>query len=248
MPRTAEATWGFTLQPREWPRLAREIREDPGDVALGARFFFSVGGHDEEPTFRRFVRSKDGARMVREETGYPALFTSYEQLRALPPGTLGREYVRELDERGIHPLEIARDTRAAYTGRSFSREHAYVRDRVRDAHDLYHTLAGYGIDVIGEAGVLSFTFGQTGNKGWAALVLLNHLTAFASGRFHGWRVAWQGYRRGRRARFLAAVEDWDRLLRLPLEEARAELGISPPQPYRTLALGEVFASAAERAS
>jgi len=149
MPRTAEATWGFRLQPREWPRLAREIREDPGDVAVGARFFFSVGGHDEEPTWWRFVRTPEGARMVREETGYPALFTDYEQLRALPPGTLGREY---------------------------------VRDRVRDA------------------------------------------------------------------RYLAAVEDWDRLLRLPLEEARAELGISPPQPYRTLALGEVFASAAESAS
>lgn len=115
-----------------------------------------------------------------------------------------------------------------------------MRDRVRQAHDLFHTLTGYGIDLLGEAGVLAFTSGQTGNKGWAVLVLLNQLTALARGRLDGWAVAWRGWRRGRAARFLPAVEEWDRLLRLPIERARAELGIEPLPPYRPLALDEVF--------
>jgi ubiquinone biosynthesis protein COQ4 len=119
---------------------------------------------------------------------------------------------------------------------------------VRDAHDISHTLTGYGIDVIGEAGVLSFSFAQTGNKGWAMLVFLNHLTALIAGRFNAWRVAWQGYRRGRRARYLAAVDEWQRLLRLPIEEARRELGISPAAPYRPLALDDVFGRFTRRAS
>ena len=58
---------------------------------------------------------------------------------------------------------------------------------------------GYGIDVLGEAGVLAFTFGQTGNKGWAMLVFLNWLTEIAAARINGVKVAWEGYRRGRRA-------------------------------------------------
>ncbi len=216
------------------------MRQYPGDVELGARVFFAIGGHDEGPTHRRLEKSEVGRRLVRDETPYPPLFTDYDALRALPAGTLGREYVRELDERGIDPVDLARRTEAAYRGCAFSREHAYVRDRVRDAHDLVHTLTGYGIDVIGEAGVLSFTFGQTGNKGWAVLVFLNHLTALSRGRTDGWLVAWKGYWRGRRARYLPAVDDWDRLLRLPIERARAELGIEATEPYRPLALEEIF--------
>jgi hypothetical protein len=144
------------------------------------------------------------------------------------------------DERRIHPLKLAELTRAACEGREFSPEHAYVRDRVRDAHDLFHTLTGYGIDLLGEAGALSFTFAKTGNKGWASLVLLNHLTATKRLRFDGWVVAWKAYRRGRLARYLPAVEDRDRLLRLPIEDARRELGIAPMAPYRPPWLEDVF--------
>lgn len=245
MPRKPEQTWGFRLQPREWLRLARLVRENPGDVTLGARVFFAIGGHDEQPTYRRLIATPEGRRLVEHAVGYPELFTDYARLRALPPGTLGREYVRELDERGIDPLELDRLTRDAYQGMAFSSEHAYVRDRVRHAHDLWHTLTGYGVDVFGEAGVLAFTYAQTGNKGWAGLVFLNALTALAAARLDGWVVAWKGYRRGRRARHLPGVEDWERLLQLPIEEARAELGIPPLEPYAPLELREVFRFASE---
>ncbi|NNL66660.1 MAG: hypothetical protein HKP30_10485 [Myxococcales bacterium] len=217
-----------------------QVREDPGDVALGARVFFAVGGHDEGPTWRRFQASPEGAALLRDRKPYPPLFTDYAALRALPPGTLGRRYVDELDARGIDPVELARKTDEAYAGRAFRPDHAWVRDRVRHAHDLFHTLTGYGIDLLGEAGVLAFTFGQTGNKGWAMLVFLNQLAALRKGRIDGWSTAWKAWRRGRRARFLPAVDDWDRLLRLPIDAARRELGIAPLEPYRPLDLEEVF--------
>jgi len=241
-------TWGFRLAPRRWPSLFRAVRDSPDDVILGAKVFFSIGGHDEKPTYRRFMRTDDGAEMVRNRTEYPALFTDYGALRALPDGTLGREYVRQLDECGIHPRELSRLTDIAYEDYEFSPVHAYVRDRVREAHDLYHTLTGYGVDVAGEAGVLAFTLAQTGNKGWALLVLLNTLSGLATGRLDGLVVAIKGYRRGRRTRFLAAVQDWDRLLRTPLEDARAELGITPMDPYRPIELGELFRNASKEAS
>ena len=75
------------------------------------------------------------------------------------------------------------------------------------------------------------------------LVFLNGLSALSRLRLDGWLVSWKGYRRGRRARYLAAVNDWDRLLRMPLDDARAELGITPLPPYRPLELGEVFEAA-----
>ena len=244
VPRSAKQTWGYRLTPRDWPSLFRAVKEDPNDVELGARVFFSIGGHDEGPTYRRFLRSDEGRQLVEDRTGYPALFTDFDRLRALPDGTLGREYVRQLDERGIDPLELSALTYRCYEGLDFSPEHVYVRDRVREAHDLLHTLTGYGIDITGEAGVLSFTFGQTGNKGWAALVCLNVLTSFSVGRFSALVVAVKGYLRGRRARFIPAATDWERLLQLPIEEARAELGIIPLEPYEPLFLEDVFVNAA----
>jgi len=243
----SKPTWGFRLAPRTWPKLFAEVRENPGDVGLGARVFFSIGGHDEEPTYRRMCESPTGRDLVAKRADYPGLFYDYDALRALPAGTLGREYVRDLDERGIHPSEIDRETETAYVGVDFTPEHAYVRDRIRRAHDLYHTLTGYGIDIIGESGVLTFTFAQTGNKGWMVLVMLNWLTGLAAGRLDGIAVSWRAYLRGRRARYLAAVADWERLLALSLEEVRAELGITPMRPYRPLQLEEAFGAAANRA-
>ena len=235
-------TWGFRFSPREWPTLFREVREHPEDVALGARVFFSIGGHDEGPTYRRFMRTAEGRALIEDRSDYPEIFTDYDRLRDLPDGTLGREYVRQLDERGIHPVELDALTQPCYEDLEFSPEHAYVRDRVRHAHDLWHTLTGYGIDIRGEAGVLSFTLAQTGNKGWAMLVLLNVLSSFTTGRFDSAVVAWKAYRCGRRAAFLPAA-DWDRLLHLPIEEAREELGITPMEPYVPLQLDEMFENA-----
>ncbi len=243
MARRAKQTWGFRLAPRKWLSLARAVREDPDDVALGAKVFFSVGGHDEGPTYRRFLRSPTGRRLVQARASYPPLFTDYDRLRELPDGTLGREYVRDLDERGIDPVELARLTEEAYVGCEFSPDHEWVRDRVRHAHDLLHTLTGYGVDILGEAGMLAFTFGQTSNKGWVLLVMLNVLSGFSTGRFDGARVAWKGFERGRRAQFVPASDDWDRLLRLPIDQARAELGITPLEPYRPMALGDIFQNA-----
>lgn len=247
--RKSKQTWGFRLAPRQWPSLAKQVQASPDDVALGARVFFALGGHDEGGAYRRFFETPDGKRLLDTRADYPALFTDYERLRALPAGTLGYEYVRELDERGIHPLEINLATEPAYEGVEFSPEHRYVRDRVRNVHDLIHTLSGYGIDMNGEVGVAAFTLAQTGNKGWGMLVLLNLVTALlAAGRVDGARVAWRSYRRGRRARFVPAVADWERLLELPIDQARAELGISPPEPYRELRLEDMFDSAAKSAS
>ena len=124
----------------------------------------------------------------------------------------------------------------------FSPEHAYVRDRVRETHDLFHTLTGYGIDVVGESGVLGFTFGQSGNKGWAVLTFLNVVTSLTSGRLTGLRNAWRGYRAGRRAAFVPARPDLDRLLRMPLDEARRELGVEPAPDYRPIHAADLWAN------
>lgn len=246
--RRPKSTWGFRLAPQRWRSLARAIRETPDDVAVGARVFFSIGGHDERPTYRRLLRTPEGRALAESHGDYPSVFTDYARLRELPDGTLGREYVRQLDERGIHPGEITKATMPAYEGIEFSSDHAWVRDRQRDMHDLLHALTDYGIDMNGEGGLAAFTFAQTGNKGWAMLALLNALTGLSTGRFDGLVVIAKAYLRGRRARYILAENDWERLFSTPIEDVRAELRIPPLAPYRPMELGEAFVSARDEAA
>lgn len=236
------------MSPRSWPSLVRAVRDTPEDVALGARVFFAVGGHDEGPTYRRLMRTTSGKELVQNRASYPAIFTDYDRLHTLPDGTFGREYVRQLDDRGIHPVGVVEATVPAYEGIDFSPDHEYVRDRLRDIHDIFHALTGYGIDMNGEGALAAFTFAQTGNKGWGMLALINLLTGFSTGRLDGARVLLKGYLRGRGARFILAENDWDRLFHLPIERVRTEFGITPLEPYRPLELEEVFQSVSGEAA
>ncbi|MGL1788664.1 Coq4 family protein, partial [Vibrio parahaemolyticus] len=48
--------------------------------------------------------------------------------------------------------------------------HPYVwfGRRIRDAHDIWHTLTGYQADEpLGEAALVAFSFAQVGGLGWA---------------------------------------------------------------------------------
>src|SRR6185369_15896231 len=102
--------------------------------------------------------------------------------------------------------------------------------RMRDTHDLWHTVTGYQGDLIGEASLLGFSLAQTGNPGIAMIVLTGMLRIRqldAIGMIAG------GIRRGAKARWLPTL-DWESLLPLPLETVRNLLGIEHAPKYEPL--------------
>jgi ubiquinone biosynthesis protein COQ4 len=101
-------------------------------------------------------------------------------------------------------------------------------DRLRDMHDLWHVLTGYGRDEAGEAANLAFTFAQTRHQGIGVIVVAAALIGSRSNRFEWQRYLYRAWRRGRRAAWLPAVA-YERLLDRPLEEVRRSLAIEPPE-------------------
>ena len=100
---------------------------------------------------------------------------------------------------------------------------------MRDSHDIWHILSGYHRDGLGEACLVAFSYGQTGSLGWAVIAL----GAALRGGAMKWRVRqaiWQGYRRGKAARWLPG-EDYLQLMGEPLEAARRRLNLTPPTCY-----------------
>jgi ubiquinone biosynthesis protein COQ4 len=179
------------------------------------------------------VRKLERVRGYAPEQNLPSL-------RALPPGTLGREYARFLDANGIEPLVIS----------------AGVRERFRDdpyplrytvTHDLHHVLTGFDTGLAGEAGVVAFNVGQgsapIGRAMLWAVRLLYAIVSPSQARMI-WHNIGVGLGLGRRAELVIA-EPIEAHFEESLARVRAQLRIPDPRssgvlPSGTSVLADLF--------
>ncbi|XP_061460265.1 ubiquinone biosynthesis protein COQ4 homolog, mitochondrial [Rhineura floridana] len=104
----------------------------------------------------RMRNDHEGYRILQERPRIRLSTLDVAGLQALPDGTLGREYVRFLDDNRVSP-----DSRmpAKFVD---DEELAYVVQRYREVHDLMHTLLGMPTNMLGEVVVKWFEAVQTG--------------------------------------------------------------------------------------
>jgi len=111
--------------------------------------------------------------------------------------------------------------------------YAWFGRRNRDTHDIWHVLSGYHRDGLGEACLVAFSYAQSGGLGWA-LIAVGAVLKSRQGPTHPFvRAIWQGYRRGKAAKWLAG-EDYERLMSEPLDVARKRLNITPATVYDSI--------------
>ncbi len=165
----------------------------------------------------RFIAEDDGLALMSERPAIDSSMVDFDWLRALPETTLGGAYVRFLDKNGLDP-----DLFQSPPG--LPPAIAYLAQRFRQSHDLWHVLTGYSPEVAGELPLLAFSYAQTEMPSFRLLAIVGSIRyAFhARGMF---RKVIEGYRRGKRAKFLGAVR-WEHLWERPLAEVRADLGIA----------------------
>lgn len=144
-------------------------------------------------------------------------------LRRLPPGTLGREWVEFLDR---HRLDVSL-TRQPTPHTPGDRE-AYLLHRIRQSHDLWHTLLGVGVRGHEEVLVHAFSLAQTGLASSVAIVFFGAIKHVVFER--RWSVLRRdiarAYRAGARAAPILAIY-WERYFERPIDEVRARFEIEP---------------------
>jgi ubiquinone biosynthesis protein COQ4 len=176
----------------------------------------------------RMRKDPGGQRLLAARPDLAERLADREALSALPPGTLGRAYVEMCDRAGITPQGIVDASLAGGTDHDDTPPDVrFVEDRMRDTHDLWHVVTGYGTDVLGEISLLAFTYAQTGHPG----VLVICALAFVYSVPGVTAMLREAYRRGKRATWLPAVA-WETLLDRPLDEVRRELGVGAPPAYQ----------------
>ncbi|WP_224243893.1 Coq4 family protein [Hyalangium gracile] len=142
-----------------------------------------------------------------------------EALGRLPEGTLGHEYSRFMRRHGLDP--------AALPIGPVKDEVSFIEAHMRETHDLWHVVTGFGPDVAGELGLQAFYLAQFPNRVALSILsagLLNTLLyAFEDSGARMTQIS-RGWLLGRQARPLFGM-DWKQLWNTPLSEVRAQLGL-----------------------
>ena len=224
---------GVPVRKIDWGRARAALKvliADPERTDQVFEIVRALSGRADVRSFRDLLRHPDGIALLREQPSLLTALSDRAALARLPEGSLGRAYLAfmvtaDLTADGLVDASMQGEADARD---GFSAEAAWFFDRLRDQHDLWHVVTGYGRDEAGEAANLAFTYAQIGNHGVGLIVL-----AAAILGPHGEWFAWQRYlfgawRRGRRASWLPAVR-WEEILALPLAEVRARLGIEAPE-------------------
>ena len=225
----------YTSPPRrkmEWKRAWGALRNLIADSERTDQVFEIVralSGNSWERAFERFCAHPDGRRLLQERPSLLAALADREHLRKLPQGSFGRAYAEfmdsaQLDAKGLVDAEHMSDQN--WEKETVDPDREYFGDRLRDMHDLWHVLTGYGRDEAGEAANLAFTLGQIPQPGVALIVLAGAILGPKDISFMWPRYLFSAWRRGRQAALLSAAP-YERLLSEPLEEVRQLLRIQP---------------------
>ena len=218
----------------------RRHRQDPEDVAKGVHMIDALSallGRGDRTMVGRMQASEQGRRILARRRSALEVLADRERLRTLPDGSLGREYARFADGHQLFPeklAEVVREARSATGGQvpGATPELAFLQDRYRDLHDIWHVVTGYGTDLAGEYGIVALQSKQVGYRAMAITGFLSTLmTAISQRRFDMLATWFEGRRRGRDGAYLLA-QDWESLVELPLEEVQAKLGFAEPPHYR----------------
>jgi ubiquinone biosynthesis protein Coq4/drug/metabolite transporter (DMT)-like permease len=147
-----------------------------------------------------------------------------DDLLRLPAHTLGGAYARHMKLNGLRP-DFYEDVAPRH------RLH-FLRLRMRQTHDIWHVLSGFGTDEFGEVGLQGFYFAQFTNGQSALIGAGAMLKSLLRGKFADLEkhvdAFCEGYCSGKRAESLLTAE-WENLWAEDLESLRRRYRIELPR-------------------
>jgi ubiquinone biosynthesis protein COQ4 len=220
---------------RNWPaaiKAFRRLMANRQDTAQVFVIIRSLAGRSVERGYRRLLNTPQGGRIAYERRELVGRLADPAWLANFPSGSVADALRIFTRPDRLSAAQLARRSRRGLDlGRNdVPHPYAWFGRRIRDTHDIWHVLTGYGSDPLGEACLAAFSYAQTGGLGWALIALGACFHVGATNGHPMRRAIWEGWRLGRRAAWLPPEDD-ETLLAEPLVAARARLGLTPPRHY-----------------
>ncbi|MEJ6482118.1 Coq4 family protein [Nostoc punctiforme UO1] len=154
------------------------------------------------------------------ERWLPAPF-NLDDLGKLPEGTLGHVYAREMKARGFDPY--------FYKEVPVVDDISYLKMLWRSTHDIYHVVAGFDTNGIGEIGLQAFFLAQTPIP--ISVMLLSFgmvmISLYQPNNFKDLMTEIsRGYRVGSHTPGKLIAQKWDQLWDVQVSEIRERLGVN----------------------
>ena len=233
MTMSAETKKSTKIQPLTAIKALRALVRDPEDTAQVYTIVHALSGKSHLRTTEQFRQSPAGAKMLEEKKELLDTLVDRDALSQLPAGSFGRAYLDFLARENISPEGLIEAGEHVRDDEEADTDEGFVGRRLRDMHDTWHVLTGYGRDGFGELCVLSFSNGQNWNPGFAAIIGIGILNiSKGASLFKVIAATREAYRHGKLAKWLLE-EDFDALFPLPLHEVRAKLNIKDPLIYKS---------------
>lgn len=212
---------------RAWKDL-KSNKEDTGQVF---KMIGALKGKSTEKAVARMKKSKTGRRLLEEKPNLLDVLEDRERLRAMPEGSLGRAYLYFMESEGFTAQGLIDASAEGSRVVNVDPDVAWVGNRLRDLHDLFHVASGYGRDPLGELCVVGMGNVQNYNRGIGFLVFMGRRDFRERLPNLPIEECFQEAKaRGRKGVFLAAL-DWESLLDKPIEDVRKELGLGRARVY-----------------
>jgi ubiquinone biosynthesis protein COQ4 len=235
---SVEAPVSYPMQPgRAW-RAFRRLVADKEDTRQVFEIMRALAGRSFPKGYGRLLKTIEGGRQAALAIEFADRLEDRAWLESFSEGSVGAAYRDFIAPRALSAYGLAADSRKlADTDIDVQHPVAWYVRRLRDVHDIWHVLTGYGTDALGEACVVAFSYPQTGSLGFA-LIAGGAACEFArgSGDPAYAKAIWQAYRHGRESAWLPAL-DYEALFAQPLEAVRESLRISSPTAYEAIPVG-----------
>lgn len=222
------------MQPLRALKAFNRLIRDKEDTTQVFEIMKALTGKSVPRGYRRMLRSVEGGRQAFLGQELVDKLNDREWLDSFAAGTVGAAYRDFLAARGFEPDGLVELERKVIPQVDAPHPVAWYGRRLRDVHDIWHVLTGYETDALGEVCVVSFSYAQTDQLGFAFIGL------GAASEVHrenpsipARKAALEAWRNGRHAAWLPAL-DYEALFAEPLEEARRRLNIRPPTVYNAV--------------
>lgn len=210
----------------------RNLIADKEDTEQVFHIIEALRGKEFLRNAKRYWDTPAGQAALARNEYLPDLLDDHASLKKLPEGTVGRAYVDFMEREGLSAAGLVAEYEK-FGAPKFDDMLERYGYRLRDTHDLFHVLTGYGRDALGEQCVLGFSYSQNPNLGilfisYAGGREIKKTLPKATPVYAAIREAQKvGKAAGR-----IAHQDIPSLLAEPLDAARKRLGIPEPVTYR----------------
>lgn len=181
-----------------------------------------------------FIASDEGQRFLRDEVDIPAMLDDHARWADCAPNSVAAHYIAFMKREGLSAAGLVAESHRWAPPESLPKDQIqWYFERLRDTHDLFHVLTGYGRDALGEVSLLGFSYQQNHNKG---ILFIAYAGARQIKKVSGTKAPiFAAIKEGRvlgRASAKISHQDIAALMREDIGAARARLGIDAPKVYR----------------